>query len=225
MKSTIPELSSASVTLNGSFNPRIFQPQWFANQNLLSQAEAEKADIQIIHQQICQFQTEQFHLQVTPEQFTVAAKPNTTSELLRDLVLGVFFILEHTPVSAMGINRMMHFSIGSAEEWHRIGDSLAPKTFWSPVLSGRPGMESLEISAIPDGETKFRLNLKVQPSRVITHGVYFEVNNHHIAPDNGALTACMDILRDTWEEKQNAALEIAVHVIQQAGEQSTATQP
>ena len=221
MNKMIPELDGASVTLNGSFNPKIFQPQWFAQQGLLTQAEADAADIQIIHPQVCQFQTERFHLQVTPEQFTIATKPNTTSEPLRDLVAGVFFILEHTPVTAMGINRMMHFPVGSEELWHRIGDNLAPKKFWIPVLNGRPGLESLSISAIPEGDKKFRLNIKIQPSRLITTGVYFEANNHHVAPDLEGLSSCMTILRDTWEEKQNAALDIAIHIIQQAGEQST----
>ena len=215
----IPELDGAAITLNGSFNPKIFQPQWFALQGLLSQNEADEADVQIIHPQICQFQTERFHFQVTPEQFSVSTKPNTTSEPLRDLVTGVFFILEHTPITAMGINRLMHFKVESQEIWHRIGDNLAPKRFWEPVVKGRPGMESLSISAIPEGETKFRLNIKVEPSRLTVDGVYFEINNHHVAPDSAGLSSCMAILRDTWEEKQNAAFNIAIHVIQQAGEQ------
>jgi hypothetical protein len=219
MKTTTPELDGASITLNGSFNPKIFQPQWFAQQGLLTQSEADAADIQIIHPQICQFQTERFHLQATPEQFTASTKPNTTSEPLRDLVTGVFFILEHTPITAMGINRQMHFQVESQETWHRIGDNLAPKKYWSPILIGRPGLESLSVSAIPEGETKFRLNVKVEPSRLTTNGVYFEINNHHVAPDSAGLSSCMAILRDTWEEKQNAAFDIAIHIIQQAGEQ------
>jgi len=220
MSAKFPELDGAAVTLNGSFNPKIFQPQWFARQNLLPQAEADAAEIQIIHPQVCQFQTERFHVQVTLEQFTMATKPNTTSEPLRDLVVGTFFILEHTPVSAMGTNRMMHFPTSSQDEWHRIGDALAPKDLWAPVLVGRPGLESLDISAYPDGQTKYRVNVKVQPSRLITNGVYFEVNNHHVAPNEDGLRSCMAVLRDSWEEKQNAALKIAVHILQRTGEQS-----
>jgi hypothetical protein len=214
----IPEINGASVTLLGSFNPKIFQPQWFAQQNLLTQSEADTAEIQVIHPQICQFQTERFSIQVTPEQFTAATKVNVISEPLRDLVVGVFFILEHTPVTAMGINRQMHFACGSEEAWHRIGDSLAPKSLWIPILNGRPGMESLDISATPDGDTKLKLTVRVQPSRLIAQGVYFEINNHHVAPDSGGLNACMIILKNTWEEKQNAALDIATHIIQQTRE-------
>jgi len=42
------EISGASIVLLGSFNPPIFQPQWFARQNLLQPTLAEKAKINFI---------------------------------------------------------------------------------------------------------------------------------------------------------------------------------
>jgi hypothetical protein len=136
MAQQIPEISGSIIVLVGSFNPKIFQPEWFARHELLPQGEADAAEIKLIVPQVCHFETERFIVQVTEQQFLAATKPNANSAPLRDLVQGAFFILEHTPVSAMGLNSAMHFATGGEEHWHRIGDKLAPKDMWNEVLEG-----------------------------------------------------------------------------------------
>jgi hypothetical protein len=130
----LPEIDAASVVLVGSFNPSIFQPQWFARQGLLPPAEADAAEIKVLVPQICHFETERFIVQVTNTNFLAASKANTSSPPLRDLVIGAFFILEHTPATAIGLNREMHFQMESEERWHRLGDRLVPKEGWRGVL-------------------------------------------------------------------------------------------
>ncbi len=44
-----PEVQEANITLRGHFTPTIFQPSWFASQDLLRKSEADDAQIQIIH--------------------------------------------------------------------------------------------------------------------------------------------------------------------------------
>src|SRR4051812_15052330 len=98
------ELAATAVVFLGSFNPSIFQPEWFARQNLLTAAEVEgpNTKVQIVHPQIAQFETESFIVEVTTERFLATVKPNTPGVLLRDFVIGTFYLLEHTPVRAMG---------------------------------------------------------------------------------------------------------------------------
>jgi hypothetical protein len=48
MAELIPEISGGTVVLLGSFNPKIFQPEWFARQKLLPQAEADASEIKVI---------------------------------------------------------------------------------------------------------------------------------------------------------------------------------
>ena len=124
------ESTTASIVLLGAFNPRIFQPEWFSRQHLLPQSEVDAANIQIIHQQVAQFDTERFVFQVTDDRLVAATKPSTVSGPLRDLVAGTFYVLEHTPVQAIGLNRQMHFAMPSEEAWHQLGDRLAPKEAW-----------------------------------------------------------------------------------------------
>ncbi len=47
-----PELSEISIVLVGSLNPRIFTPDWFARNGLLTGREADEADLDVVHAQL-----------------------------------------------------------------------------------------------------------------------------------------------------------------------------
>jgi hypothetical protein len=218
MPDRIPEISSSSIILMGSFNPKIFQPEWFGRQGLLPQPEVDSAEVKIIAQQICHFETERIIIQVMEGRFAAVSKPNSNAAPLRDLVQGTFYILEHTPaVTAMGLNRQMHFPIGSESKWHQIGDKLAPKEGWNGVLEGRPGMLSLSILAERVGPPTAKFTVKVEPSLLIKFGVYFETNEHYQAPEAEPLKSLMKTLGDKWEETQTHASRVANHILSWAG--------
>jgi hypothetical protein len=213
MADRTPEISGASIVLVGSFNPKIFQPEWFARQGLLRNAEAEAADIKIVAPQICHFETESFIVQVTQERFLAASKPNVNSAPLRDLVQGTFFILEHTPVTAMGLNYQMHFAMGSEETWHLIGDRLAPKEGWQDVLEGRPGLLSMTIRTNWSNPPGTLYHVRVEPSMQVKHGVFFEANEHYPGRESEQLKGLMEILAKRWEEGQVYASRVTDHIL------------
>jgi hypothetical protein len=217
MPERVSEISGASIVLLGSFNPKIFQPQWFARQQLIPQKQADEAEVKIIVPQISNFETEQITMLVTEDRFVVISKPNANPIPLRDLVQGTFFILEHTPVTAMGLNRHMHFPMQSAEAWNQVGDKLAPKDGWIGVLEGRPGMLSLSITAPRKEPECAQHNVKVEPSGQVSLGVYFETNEHYKAPETDPLRSLMKILNERWEEAQSYALRVAVHILEWTG--------
>lgn len=212
------KLSGSTVVLVGSFNPPIFQPEWFVRQNLLPENEAKNADIKVIHSEVTQFETERFAFQVTTDRLIVGSKPNTVSEHLKDLVRGTFYVLEHTPVQMMGLNRQMHFEMNTEEAWHRLGDKLAPKDIWNSVIQGRrPGLRNLEVlyqKKADDPREMPQVTVLVQPSlRVLPYGAYFEVNNHFAASPEHGLADLMDLLDTQWEELQKDAERIAREVL------------
>jgi hypothetical protein len=213
MAERIPEISEASLVLVGSFNASIFQPEWFARQGLLSQSEVDTAKITIVHPEICQFETETLTIQVTKERFIASSKQDASPAPLRDLVLGTFFILEHTPITAMGINRLMHFRMESDEKWHQLGDKLAPKEGWKDVLEGRPGMRSLLITAERLQPVKSTVNAKVEPSTRIHPGAYFEINEHFPGAEVDSAKSLLDVLREHWEGAQIYGSTIANHIL------------
>lgn len=211
MPERIPEINGAAIVLAGSFNPVIFQPEWFVRQNLLPETEGGAAQINALVPQICDFVTGRFQIQVTTNRFVAVSKPESNPATLRDLVLGTFYILEHTPVIALGLNRQMHFSPGSEEAWHRFGDTLAPKDAWYKILPGRPGMRSLSIQTdMRPGEADSpKLTVKVEPSVQVKFGVYFDTNENYPAPKTKPMESLMEILRGRWEDSYNYAAKIA----------------
>jgi hypothetical protein len=209
MPQPILEISGSAIVMLGTFNPAILQPQWFAKQELLPEEEADSANIQIIHQQVSQFETERFIFQITLDRFAAMTKPNAVDAPLRDLVAGTFYILEHTPVHAMGLNRLMHFAMHSDEAWHHVGDTLVPKKAWSDLVPGRPGMRNLQILYGNAGPGQPDVTVTVQPSVKVQPGVYFEVNYNFARQEDKGLEYLLGILKDRWEDTQRDAERIA----------------
>ena len=199
--------------LLGAFNPAIFQPEWFARQNLLRDTEAKAADIKMIAPQLCHFETENFIVQVTQERFVTVSKPNVNSALVRDLVHGAFLILEHTPATKMGLNYQMHFAMGSEEAWHLIGDRLAPKEGWRGVLEDRPGLATMTIRAPLVEPPDALYHVRVEPSTQVKHGVFFETNEEYPGPEGEKLKGLMEILARRWEEARIYASRVTNHIL------------
>jgi hypothetical protein len=208
-----PEISAHSVVLLGNFNPAIFHPQWFARQGLIREGEADDAKVQVNHPQLSQFETEQFLFLVTLDKFTIVTRPKTSPDLLRDLVLGTFYILEHTPMTALGMNQQMHVAMASEEAWHRLGDKLAPKEAWSPLLPERPGLRSLDVTFGGLDPKKPSVTVRVQPSLQMKHGVYFEVNHHRPALSENPNEELQDVLKTEWDNSRTKGDEIVSRII------------
>src|SRR5437867_1304432 len=98
------EIEGVSIVLRGNFNPSIFQPAWLASHSLLRRQEADAAKINVIHPELTSFTAEWLILEVTKDRFGAATIHQAHAEPLRDLVLGVFTLLEHTPFTKMGMN-------------------------------------------------------------------------------------------------------------------------
>jgi hypothetical protein len=208
-----PELSGSAVVLIGSFNPQIFHPLWFAKQNLLPQTEAENAEVKVMIPDITVFESERFVVQVTHDRFVAGTRPNADPAPLKDLVAGTFFVLEHTPVTGMGLNFQMHFGMGDEKTWHEVGDRLAPKAPWSPLVQGRPGLLSMTIQGQMDEPKGALFTVKVETSTQVKFGIYFETNEHYPAPDENQLEALMARLGNRWPEAQIYATKVATDIL------------
>jgi len=199
-----PNREGMNITLVGDFNPKIFQPAWFAAQEppLIPKLEAEAANVEIIHPDVAIFDVDWFRLQVTTDRFHISTTQESRYEFLRDLVLGTFQLLQHTPVSAMGINKDAHWGVESEEVWHEFGNRIAPKDIWNGILE-KPGLLSLTIQGVRTDGHKGNVNVTVQPSMQIHPGIYFGVNDHYSVENPEAVLGCtemMDILRSCFYE-------------------------
>jgi len=195
------EIDSVSIVILGSFNPAIFHPIWFKANGLIKPEEADKAKLEITTPMISIFGVEWFRLQVETQKFVIQTDNETHFELLSDLVIGTFSLLDHTPVKAMGLNRAMHFKMDSEESWHAFGDKIAPKDVWQGVLQ-EPGLLSLVIQGPkqkPNQKPENLINVRVEPSPRTIPGIYIDVNNHFEIKDND-LQKVLNILKESWRD-------------------------
>lgn len=162
------------IVLVGSFNPAIFHPAWFARHGLLPEDEAHAARIDLVHPELTQFTAEWLSVQVNQSRLQLATALPPQELPLRDVAVGILRLLSHTPISAIGINRIVSVELDSETAWVRVNDALAPKSPWadllpSPTMAGvtmesprgdtLPGRVTVRVSAAPEIPFGFRLNL------------------------------------------------------------------
>lgn len=183
----------ANIVLLGVFNPKIFQPAWLAAQGLIRQEEADSADVGIIHRDVAVFKLDWALLQVVRERFQIGPLKEGHDQEIRDLVVGMFRLLTHTPLHAMGINKTAHLPMESVDAWHALGHRLAPKDLWNEILEN-PGMRSLSIQGVrPDGLKGF-VHVKIEPSTVLQPGLCVEVNDHYEVQDKKTTAGAEEII-------------------------------
>jgi hypothetical protein len=202
------EIEGASIVLVGSFNPAIFHPSWLASHDMIRIGTAEKAELQIVSPEVSSFQADWLAIQVTRDRFQVSTVDPRFFEPLRDLVLSVFAILEHTPIRQMGINRDMHFQ-SSPEIMNRFGDLLAPKPTWKKLFEN-PLLETLVMRGKRE-EQVFRVT--IQPSMRVRPGIYVGTNEHFDVEAEQSAHKVLELLRTSWDESQRYSRRIGDQLI------------
>jgi hypothetical protein len=180
-----------SIVAVGDFNTRIFQPAWFSSQKLISEMEANAPTELFVSDQLATFRLPWLLLRVIPKEFVALTVQDSHFEPLRDLVIGTFRLLRHTPITQLGINVEQHYLFENVEEWNNFGHKLAPKALWKesfkdPGLLAMTMQEKAGRTGGPPGTT----NVDVQSSVFFRPGVFFRVNNHYhfedVPPGNTA---------------------------------------
>lgn len=207
-----------SIVIIGGFDPRLLHPQWFRAEGLLGKAEAEMAELKIVHESLTDWSTDALLVQVTHNRLFVQAKVESAADAVRDLVLGTLHVLEHTQTTALGLNRSMHFDVGGEENWHRIGHRLAPKDLWRLHLKNQPGMRALQIEeVVRHDRLPGKAVVSVQPSAKYAHGVFFDVNNEITNPTAALGTSLFaQTIRDHWTRLLDEAGQMAQAVLEGA---------
>ena len=209
-----PEVVSANIVALGAFNPAIFTPDWLLSNGLIGEGEAESIrqskNIVITHQ-ITVLEGVTFVLQVEEEKFQLTCK-GVVTPALRDLAAGVFELLPHTPLTALGLNFDTLFRFFDAAAYHRVGDVLAPKEIWAKIYPQEKhaiGLQNLVVKvqagSRDDGaSTRDCKNISIQPGVTDYQSIRFTYNDHRDIAEravHGRLQAevAADVLRSDWE--------------------------
>jgi len=215
------EILTSSIVVVGAFNPAIFSPDWLERNGLIGESDAAEAREGVrgrpllVSKQATTFETEWFALQVLANQFSITSKKVLTPAF-KDLAVGILQLVPHTPVIAAGLNFAAHFKLSSETEYHRVGDTLAPKDIWDALYpNDRSGLENLTIrvqsgSRKKPVETKDERRISVQPSnRLRPFGAHLSYNDHHdVSGETADLTPAEQvvyIIETQWENAWNDA--------------------
>jgi hypothetical protein len=222
MNTPVLRQDTASIVLLGSFNPSLCHPDWLLRNELVSDKDYEGSKVDIVHRDLARFSVGAFQLDVIQQKFVLRTLDASEFLALRDLACSVFHLLEHTPITAMGMNREIEFVLSSEDDWHKIGDVLAPKDLWkkvtkecgNPVTSGTGlGMLRLRMQTPMPRQLKTEkgyVNVKIEPSPNL--GVVVEVNGHIDVTD----TRPVPILEQHWEDYSDYAQRLASTVLSEA---------
>jgi hypothetical protein len=203
-----------SIVFLGFFNPKIFQPAWFAHQGLIREQEAEGAKLEIVHQEAVIFKTEWFHFEVFQERAMFLTTQSQFFEPLRDLALGTFRILQHTPLTKMGINREMHFSC-TEEARNALAEKIAPREPWKQIGVDTKLATMTTLAKRPD-DYKGAIFIKVEASQRAIPGIFVSINDHYeVANEKEAEGAneILSMLEAAWKQSTSRSLEMASKLI------------
>jgi hypothetical protein len=186
-----PQISAASIVALGHFNPLIFGRDWLRDKEILVGNDFEKLKTSIVHPDIVSYEMPWGTFQADRTTFNIGT---TREPLVRvhDFFVRCFQFLPETPISAVGINREVHFETASEAARDRVGDVLAPKEFWGDfVQSGGQktgGLRSLIMEQATTKEGRHRRTdgkfghvwVRVEPSlrQDIRYGIFMQVNDH-----------------------------------------------
>jgi len=198
------EVEETGFVVTGEMVPTIFQPFWFARNNLIRDEEADKATVTVIHKQGASFSTDWFTFVATTDRIVLTTEDPSKFLPLRDLLSGILNLLEHTPIRALGFNTDAHYSAPTEEAWHRLGDYYAPKVGWERVLV-KPGMLDVLVKGTREGSKSAGVHIRIEPSVKFSPGVYFSINEHFDLVDLAArrqrlvVTELLYLIEEEWD--------------------------
>lgn len=204
-----------SIVILGSFNPGIFQPFWFVTQKLLMEKEANEAKTELIADNISIFKTDRFRLMCELSRLQITTENNAAYEQICDLIVSIFQILSHTPVTKLGINFDYHIKINSEKKYNDIGDIIAPKEIWEEVLE-KPKTLNVTIQGNRTSDDSGCVNVKVEPSQKVNPGILININDHYDLESKEPLEGCqkaLQILGRLFKDSLNRSTNIAKAIV------------
>ncbi|MEI8093899.1 MAG: hypothetical protein WCG80_06765 [Spirochaetales bacterium] len=207
-----PELTSHSIVVVGQFNPIVYQPLWFAGEEILRQSEATAASVEFINNDFVKFNTDWLSIFVSRERFTASTAHESSFEVLRDLVRATFETHISTPIQFAGLNTEYHFRLRKGTTWNSIAEKYAPSKNFPEGLSDRV-LTNISFEVLRDSfEITGKISVRLEPSVRIENGLYVFINDHFefAKTPSGSYNGehLVSLLENGWEKSQKKAASI-----------------
>jgi len=191
------------LLVDGHLNPLLFVPIWFLREGLLRQEEVETAQAtQTADSSFLAFNTNDFSLVVSLDSLEIFANSDSLEPVIRDLMLNIFTLLRHTPLSMLTISRSAHLANpvepSTVPSWSR----LLPLAPFEQVLGKAAVVDiSAQGSAGPVPENS-QVTISVQPSKVQGAALFIECRYAYgLTSDDrtASVDALIDLLKSAME--------------------------
>ena len=238
---TLPPLVSDTyqVVARGSFRPVKVSPTWLQDQDLIGDSEHKEAVFEVLlPNELVIFNAGWLQCQATPDNLTFQTDQEAEVERLRDLAVGTLRAL-NAPISLLGINRMVHFSVRNTEQWHSIGDHVVHNEIWGDILNV-PGIRVATYWGQRSDRYAGHIQVQIEPSSLVHPGIFVSYNDHYDLtivehqPTNRSefdtlnrqenteattdkLAVAIDILTNQWEQSSQLSTRIIERVAEQGG--------
>jgi hypothetical protein len=198
---------SATIVLTGAFNPLILQPQWLADHGVIDDHDLnalEESGQALISSDFTGVQFRGFSLEATRDRIQVSATQELeTPLLLADVVGNVFSLLSHTPVRAVGLNHIAHVPI-ERDDLDALLSAYGPPERVQGVL-GSAAVETVRWAAPRPDERQGVLRLTVEPSVLLSSGIFLSLNDHVDLGEEGTGADVAELLAGDWPESLQRA--------------------
>lgn len=194
----------------GKFNPAIVTPEWLRRQELISDSDLEACMSKLqamVQEGLMAFDCSWFSFRLVQNQFVLATVAGATPRI-RDLAVGIFSVLPETPISAVGLNFASDIQFDSVDEYHKLGDVLAPKAVWKELFPDLgAGLVSLQIAVDKAGRgqatknpTEEQVRFTIEPSNAVgPNAVHIAFNHHYpLTGEDGARSA-LKVMKERWQ--------------------------
>ncbi len=215
------KFSSVSFVGLGSFSPSQFTPAWLQSEGLIRKEDVDAKEIRIIAHEISEFSIPGIIFRVLQNSLTLTANDQRYFESLKDLVFGIFSILDRTPIRYFGINYEYHFQVESEKNLDKLRDVIAPKEFWEQSLKSSMLLRDITIQTENkfSPEEKNYIRITVNRSDQIKYGVRVSVNNHFEIKQKTVLDGTIymvELIKNNWPEIQKESKYILDKIMEQS---------
>jgi hypothetical protein len=209
MPDAIDDVDQASIVLLGRFDAGRLHPNDTIMQELLTPADTEVLRVTLLLPgEVIEFQTQFLVIHADGNRLSITSQisapiPQKVRDFMAELLLSI-----NMPVTAMGINRDIHFPVRSAEKFVAIRDQLIKRDSLEGVLKNGLIRSLLFESDRYDAE-EGKIYTRIEPSMIIRQGVFIQVNDHISFPS----TKLTNDLSSSLFEKWTAAIDNAQAIV------------
>jgi len=169
--------ASFHLLLEGHLNPWIFMPAWFAREGIVRDEEASKASATLTTSpSVLAFRTDDFSFLATAESVEIYSSNEGLEPILRDLLLNMFTLLRHTPLSTLTVSRSVHLAGESGPAFDVVTPywpALLPIAPFEQVLS-EPSVAGISVEGVSSDIADCEIALSLQPSQRSDASLFIE---------------------------------------------------